>query len=65
MLTGPSPMTAADGSLAWLALPSGLVVVTSTRTIAPTSATTRAYVAPVAPAIVSHVAPWSRERCQR
>ena len=38
VLTGPAPATVAVGLLAWLALPSGLVAVTSTRMVAPTSA---------------------------
>ena len=63
VLTGPSPATVAVALLAWLALPSGLVAVTSTRTVAPTSAIASAYVAPVAPSMFCQLAPWSRERC--
>src|SRR3954465_7175131 len=62
VFTGPSPATAAVAVLAWLALPSGVVVVTSRRTVAPTSPTVSAYVALVAPAICFHVLP-SVERC--
>jgi hypothetical protein len=38
VLTGPSPATVAVAMLAWLALPSGFVAVTSRRSAAPTSA---------------------------
>ena len=53
VLTGPAAVTVAVGLLVWLALPSALVAVTSTRTVAPTSATVSTYVAPVAPAMLT------------
>ena len=41
VLTGGAALTVVVAALARLLLPSGLVAVTTTRTVAPTSATTR------------------------
>ena len=51
VLTGGAAGIVAVGWLAAVAVPSGLVPVTSTRTAAPTSAAASVYVPPVAPAM--------------
>ena len=51
VLTGGAACTAVVEALVAVALPSGLVAVTRTRSVAPTSAVTGEYVAPVAPAM--------------
>ena len=60
VLTGGAAFTVAVGALARFPLPSGFVAVTSTRSVAPTSAVTSSYVAPVAPAMFTHAPPVKR-----
>jgi hypothetical protein len=62
VLTGGAAATVAVGALARLLVPSGLVAVTYTRRVAPTSAVASAYDGPVAPAMSTQVVPLL-ERC--
>jgi hypothetical protein len=61
-LAGSEAWTVAVAALARALKPSGLVAVTCTRTVAPTSAVVSSKAALVAPGMVVHVVPLS-ERC--
>src|SRR4051794_24263148 len=62
VLTGGAAATVPLCALVALALPPTLAPVTTTRTVLPTSAPTRAYVDPVAPAMSTQFAPALSQR---